>query len=68
VLLNFDLLLLWQGCQEYPDSAVCFGHIQGHPDNQLVHVKRLQVRCRNKQSLSEYANAGNDICIDVKRD
>jgi hypothetical protein len=74
VLLNFDLLLLWcrdilvQGCQEYPDSAVCLGHIQGHPDNQLVYVKRLQVRCRNKQSLSEYPNAGNDICIDMSNE
>lgn len=53
-----------QGCQEYPDFAVCLGHIQMDPNNQLVHV----VRCQNKQSLSEYPNAGNDVCIDMSNE
>jgi hypothetical protein len=38
VLLNFDLLFTAvQRCQEYHDSAICLGHILGHPNNQMLH-------------------------------
>uniref|UniRef100_K3ZQ58 Uncharacterized protein n=1 Tax=Setaria italica TaxID=4555 RepID=K3ZQ58_SETIT len=43
--------------QEYPDSAVRVGHIQGYPNNRLVHVERSQIRCRNTEALSEYPDA-----------
>ncbi|CAL5079431.1 unnamed protein product [Urochloa decumbens] len=46
--------------QEYPDSAVRVGHIQGYPNNRLVHVERSQIRCRNTKALSGYPDAHTD--------
>ncbi|CAL5089589.1 unnamed protein product [Urochloa decumbens] len=46
--------------QEYPDSAVRVGHIQGYPNTRLVHVERSQIRCRNTKALSGYPDAHTD--------
>ncbi|CAN6180408.1 unnamed protein product [Urochloa humidicola] len=46
-----------EGRQDYPDSAVRGGRIQGHP---MGHLERSQARHQNTQALLEFPDAGTD--------
>ncbi|PVH63668.1 hypothetical protein PAHAL_2G081600 [Panicum hallii] len=49
-----------EGRQDYPDSTVGVGHIQGHPNNQLRHLERSQAIRQNTQAFVEFPDAGTD--------
>jgi len=49
-----------QGRQDYPDSSVGLGHIQGNPNNQLGHLERSQARRQTTQPFVEFSDSGTD--------